>query len=112
MEKSRWKMESNHKAPLCAERHCFMWSVCHEGNKSSSTLSLLYTVATLMKFAECIISQNPLPNTISNINDTRKSMAITLLDASGICIVLLIYLYSMSIFRRTTTKLLSGLRNV
>ncbi|XP_065906091.1 uncharacterized protein [Dysidea avara] len=36
----------------------------------------------VMKFAECIISQNPLPNTISNINDTRKSMAITLLDAS------------------------------
>ena len=36
-------MESDHKAPLCAERHCFMWSVCHEGKKSSSTLSLLYS---------------------------------------------------------------------
>jgi len=38
----------------------------------------------IIKFAECIVKEKPLPMAMNNLNVIRQKMAIELLDASGI----------------------------
>ena len=117
MGERNWKVEGNHRASLYTKRQWFLWSICHEGMYVHYYIFQLQNACIHSHYKVCWVhyihcNRKAPTKENNNLNAPRQSMAIQLLDASGIATPQYLYQSDVCSIPRVTSKLLSSVWDV